>query len=172
MVKIEFQSMSVDTLDFLIGENQDFSKIKVQDLKKDIKNHDETFTIHLENTRLKFNDKVLVNKKTLLYYGISENSVIYCEKFFEPSVWVGLSWFTRIQTQDAITGDIDDNKRAIMSCGHSVKKVKFILLEKISALLVKKFLVVFTSFLKSQIHNPILFWYIIKLRKMDIYFKS
>ena len=122
-------------------------------MKKDIKNHGQTFAIHLENTRLKFNEKVLVNKKTLFYYGISENSVIYCEKFFEPSVWVGLSWFTRIQTQDAITGDIDDNKRAIMSCGHSVKKLKFILFEKISALFINVYNHSFGYFLLNKIKN-------------------
>jgi len=127
MVKIEFQSMSVAILDFPIDKNNFFSKIKVVDFKKMLQNHDQILKIHLENTRLKFNNKVLVNKMTLSYYGIENNSVIFCEKYYEPSI-VGNYWsilfgiqLNKTKTQDAITGDIDDTTRAKMSCGHYVK---------------------------------------------------
>ena len=120
MVKIEFQSMSIDILDIPIKRK--IFKKKVEDLIQLIKNQGEDFRIHLENTRLKFNDKILINKKYLLHYGIDNKSVVFCEKYYEPcrSMIFGIQ-FNSTRTQDVITGDIDDSTRAKMSCGHYVK---------------------------------------------------
>ena len=80
------------------------------DLIRLIKNQGEYLRIHLENTRLKFNDKILINKKYLSYYGIDNKSVVFCEKYYEPC-WSMLFCiqFSSARTQDAITGVIDDS---------------------------------------------------------------
>ena len=125
MIRIEFQSMSIDSLQFHVGDEQSFKKLKIVDLKLKLKASDPRLKCHFENTRLRYNDRILENKKSLAFYGIQANALISCEKFYEPSIW---SYFTRdfklskALTQDAITGDIDANvTRAIMSCGHNVR---------------------------------------------------
>ena len=124
MIRIEFQSMSIESFQFHVGDEQSFEKLKIVDLKPKLKALDPRLKCHFENTRLRYNDRILENKKSLAFYGIKANALISCEKFYEPSIW---SYFRRdfklskSGTRDAITGEIDANiTRAIMSCGHSV----------------------------------------------------
>jgi hypothetical protein len=122
MVKIEFQSMSIDVLDIPIKRK--IFKKKVEDLLQLIKNQGEDFRIHLENTRLKFDDKILNRKKYLSFYGIDNKSVVFCEKYRSMLICIQ---FNCTRTQDAITGVIDDSTRVKMSCGHYVKSLLYLI---------------------------------------------
>ena len=116
MQKIKINGLT-ETREIDIGNDpRCFANTTVEQLKEKIFSSSELKSI-LQNGRLKFDDAILQEKKTLSFYGIKNNSTLTVEKYYDPEKNFGLKF--RI-APDSITNEDNGQLRAVLSCGHAV----------------------------------------------------
>ena len=117
MQKIKINGLT-ETREIDIGNDpRCFANTTVEQLKEKIFSSSELKSI-LQNGRLKFDDAILQEKKTLSFYGIKNNSTLTVEKYYDPEKNFGLKF--RI-APDSITNEDNGQLRAVLSCGHAVE---------------------------------------------------